>query len=313
MSAEQSILSRIEATIDTPEPVSKPAPAAQNDDELLDLDEPSGPALDDPEPPAVEGAVDDSVELELGGEVRRVSKAELKELAEAGQNHKQSVETLNQQRAAVERERAIAAHIQQVAPQVEAIRAEGRLLLNAMQGLNQEVQALMESDPIAAVQKQHQLSQYQARFNQLAQMEGQVSAQVAQLQAQSYHQQIAQELPKLMEKLPNWKDPAKAASDQKFIREYMHKEGYSPQEVAMATRSHYVVTLLKAAKYDALREKQASKKVEGAPQMARSGSAVLPGQRAATEKSEYNKAIKAAPTDAARAKIIEKRLMASIK
>ncbi len=311
MSAEQSILSRIENTIEAPAPAPK-VEAAQNDD-LPDLDDPSGPALDDPEPPAVEGdEVDDSVELELGGEVRKVSKAELKELAEAGRTYKQTAESLTQQRAAVERERAIVAHMQQIAPQVESIRAEGRLLLNAMQGLNQEVQTLTESDPIAAFQKQQLLNQYQTRFNQLAQAEGQVSAQMSHAQQLLQQQQLAAELPKLIEKLPNWKDPAKAASDQKFIRTYMEKEGYSPQEVAMASRSHYVVTLLKAAKYDALREKQASKKVEGAPQMARSGSAVLPGQRAATDKLNYRKAIKSASTDADKARIIQKRLEATI-
>jgi hypothetical protein len=315
MSAEQSILTRIEATItdDAPAP-PRAAPVQTNteDDDGLSF----GPDdLDAPEPPALEGEdepVDDSIELELGGELRKFNKAELKELAEAGQTFKQTEGALKEQRAAVAVERQANAQIAQLAPHIEALRAEGRICLNVIQGLNQEVQALMESDPIAAIQKQNQLQQYQGRFNQLAQAEGQASQQIAMAQAKALEAQVAAEIPVLLQKLPKWKDAAVRERDQKFIREYMTEVGYTPQEVALATRSHYIVTLLEAAKYRAIVKKQGHKKVDGAPQMARPGSVALPGQKASIDKLNYRKAIRAAKSDAEASKIVLKRIEAGI-
>jgi hypothetical protein len=229
--------------------------------------------------------------LEIAGEQKRLTKAELKALAEEHSTYKRDAESFKAQREADETERRTAAQIVQLAPQVEAIRAEGRMLLQLMQGLDQEAKTLAESDPIAAYQKREQFNGLQQRFQWLASQEQQVSGQMQQLQAQSVRAQLAAEAPKLLEKLPQWKDSAKRDSDMKFVREYMKTEGYSEQEIGMVTRSHYVATLLKAAKYDALRAKQASKKVVSAPQMARPGAAPAPGAQAAQAKTDYRKTV----------------------
>ena len=137
----------------------------------------------------------------LGQRTSKFTKAELKELTNDGLTYKQTAAALQQQRQAIEQERQIAQQITQLAPQVEAIRAEGRILRQLMDGLNQEVQALTESDPIAAMQKKLQLDQLYGRFQQLAQAEQQVSGAMTQMQVQALSQQIAQEVARQLQLL----------------------------------------------------------------------------------------------------------------
>ena len=193
---ENDMLTRVTAQLDaapsSEPPIQQPAPQAQpqpvpeaEEDYSGLLDE-----LDPPEGPQVEGeeaqAPVDVIELELGGELKKLTKAELKELVEAGQTFKLTAQTLQQQRQAVEHERAITAQIAQVAPFVESLRAEGRIVAQMIQGLHQELQTLKDSDPIAAFQKREQINELQARFNQLAQQESQASAHVEQWNRQAH-------------------------------------------------------------------------------------------------------------------------------
>jgi hypothetical protein len=308
--SEASILERLENIIEPPAaaPAKKPAapPPPGDDGELEAL-------ADEPDPlepePADSVPPEDAVEIELdNGEKRRLTKAELKDIHSQATEYKQTAAIINAQRQAIETERKIAADIMQMAPQREAIRAEGRMLAQAMDRLNQEVRTLTETDPIAAFQKQQQVNQLQSRFNQLAQADAQVDGQLRQLQTLQFQQQIAAELPVLIAKLPKWRDPEKMKSDTQFIRTHLKAEGYPDYEINALTQSRYVITALKAAKYDAITKAKASRKMDGAPQLATPGTRPLPGQAAATERNQYRKQVQAARTDAEKAKIIQKRL-----
>ena len=306
---EVSMLERIENIIE-PSTVPAPKPKADKPDDPTEED---GLTFDEEGDDAVAEAtaqtLEDAIELEISGETRKLTKAELKSALEELGPLKQTASTLQQQRQAVEYERQANHQIAQLAPHVEQLRAEGRILLGAMQGLNQQVNSLMESDPIAAMHAKHQLEQYQARFNQLGQAEAQISGQLNHLNATAMQRQIEAAIPVLLEKLPKWRDQAKRESDQKFIRDYMQDAGYTAQEVALATRPHYVVTLLEAAKYRALKAKHASKKVNDAPQLARPGTPVNAATRAATERNEYRKAVSSTKlSDSQKAKLIQKRI-----
>ena len=307
MSTEESMLERVSNLMEAaPEPVkAAEPPAPPPDPDEVEVEELAGEHDPDEQAPEPEF---DGLELEVAGETRKLTKAELKAALEEHGTLKQTAESLKEQRLAVEVERRAAQEVVQLAPAVEAIRAEGRMLKQIMDGLYQEVQALTESDPIAAFQKQQQLTNLQGRFNQLAQQDAQVSGRLQHWQAQQMQAQIAAEGPRLLEKLPQWKNPEKRASDQTFIREYMKREGFSDEEANLVTRSHYVSTLLKAAKYDAITAARASKKVTNAPPMARSGTVATPGLTKALAKSEYRKAVGSAKSDQEKAKIIQREL-----
>jgi hypothetical protein len=262
-----------------------PPPVADEGDEedlsLLDAEDAPEPTVPAP----------DVVEIEVDGEKLAMTKAEWKAAVAESKQYKESAESLKAQRAAVEAERKAAAQVAQLAPVVEAIRAEGRMLVQAMQGLDQEIRSLAESDPVAAFQKREKFNELQARFNYLAQQDQQASGQLQAIQKQQYQSQIAAEAPRLLEKIPAWRDGAKRESDMKFVREYMKSEGYTDDHVNMVTDARYVATLLKAAKYEALMAKKASKRVADAPQLARPGAAAAPGAQQAQAKTEYRKAV----------------------
>lgn len=308
MSTEDSMLERVGNLMEpaAPEPPPKEPATPPADPDEVEIEELA--SEQDPDEPAPEEPAFDGLELEVAGETKKLTKAELKAALEEHGTLKQTAAALQEQRVALEAERVAAQQVVQLAPAVEAIRAEGRMLKQIMDGLYQEVQALTESDPIAAFQKQQQLTNLQGRFNQLAQQDAQVSGQLQNWQVQQMQAQLAAEGPRLLEKLPQWKNPDKRKSDQTFIREYMKREGFSDDEANLVTRSHYVSTLLKAAKYDAITAARASKKVTNAPVMARPGTVATPGLTKALAKSEYRKAVAGAKTDSDKAKIIQREL-----
>lgn len=70
---------------------------------------------------------------------------------------------------------------------------------------------------------------------------------------------IQQEQGKLLASDPSWMDEGKPteafATDMKLIESYALKSGFTPDEFSQMTRAHYLTTILKAAKYEALQEK----------------------------------------------------------
>lgn len=294
-----------------PEPAQAPAPEAApepiqgldpEDSDLTEIPDPDEPAPT-PEQPF------DGLELEVAGESKRLTREEIKTALEEHRTIKQTSEAINLQRSAIEQERAAIQQIRMYAPAVERIQAEAGFLAQHMQRLDQEIASLRESDPVAAFQKREEFNAFAQRYQQLGGMAQQASEQLRMAELQRLDAEVKAELPALMQKLPQWKDAEKRKSDQSFIREYMKREGYSDHEANLATKSHYVVTLLKAAKYDAISKARASKKVNTAPPMARAGSPQMtPGTQAALERSQYKKAIKSATTDQQKAKLVQKRL-----
>lgn len=290
MDSEQPV-QRQERTAPEPKAAPQTPPNAPQADPEDDLDLGDLEAAEEAPKPANPF---EAIELEIGGEKRTFTKDELKSLAEDGRTYKETAEALKTQRAAMEEATKAARAAAQLAPMVERGRAEGTMLLAVMGRLDQEIQSLIGTDPIQAQQKREEYFRLSQRFEQLRAADQQASQQLQALQHHQHQQMLAAEAPKLLEKIPSWKDSAKRDSDMKFIRSYMETEGYTPEHVAMVTDSRYVATLLKAAKYDALRAKQASKKVADAPPMARPGAAQAPGATVAQAKTDYRKQVNSA-------------------
>jgi hypothetical protein len=99
----------------------------------------------------------------------------------------------------------------------------------------------------------------QLKQNQLAQVQAErqrVAAEKAAEDAKAKAEHLKAEQAKLLEALPDWKDPAKAKSDTDLINAYGAKHGLDPEELAAVSDHRLVVTLLKAAKWDALQQKK---------------------------------------------------------
>ena len=99
----------------------------------------------------------------------------------------------------------------------------------------------------------------------------QESVQQANVARQQY---LANENEKLLEALPEWKDPDVANSEKQAIITYAQRNlGFSDEEVANISDSRGVLALRKAYLYDQLMAKkpEAQKKVRKAPKVTRSG------------------------------------------
>src|SRR6185369_7239435 len=92
---------------------------------------------------------------------------------------------------------------------------------------------------------------------------------------------IKAERPKLLEKIPAWKDPKIFSKEASELRDWLVSEGVAPDEVDAATSATVFGIAYKAMQYDRLLKAKAGKvkELRTAPPITRPGAA--PGQAAA--------------------------------
>jgi hypothetical protein len=115
--------------------------------------------------------------------------------------------------------------------------------------------ALLEADPIEYLKQQHlaqsrqaTLQQVYAEQNRLAQAQQAEQAQMRQKYVQEQHQA-------LLDKLPAWKDAAKAQAEKVALRQYLINEGYEGESVDNITDARAVLMARKAMLYDQMQAK----------------------------------------------------------
>lgn len=132
---------------------------------------------------------------------------------------------------------------------------------------------LAQNDPI---EYSRQWTDWQ-RKQQKAQVIQAEQRRVAALNQQAMMQQMQQTLEankgKLLEAIPEWKDPAKAKAEKSMIREQGKKLGFTDQELEQAYDHRAILALRKAALYDQMM----SKRQEIKP--VKSTQSVAPGSR----------------------------------
>lgn len=113
-------------------------------------------------------------------------------------------------------------------------------------------------------QQKAAIAQEEARLNSLRQIE----------QEKHIKELLAAERDKLLERLPEWKDPKKAKEERNAVLEYGKQIGFSDQELDQVTDSRAVVALYKAWKYDQLMSKrpELQAKIKKAPKLLQPGS-----------------------------------------
>lgn len=109
---------------------------------------------------------------------------------------------------------------------------------------------------------------------------------------QAYEEHLQQEQQKLLEAIPEWRDPEKAAEEQKALAEFALNLGFAPEEV-QTVDDHRVVLLLR----DAMRYRRIASKgkdvVKGKRRKAKSSATLQPGggtRRRASRKKSSRKA-----------------------
>lgn len=153
----------------------------------------------------------------------------------------------------------------QVEVETEAVRAERAQYAQMLGALQAQLQGtetqidwdrLYHEDPIEWVRQKEVMRERQEKF-QAIQFEQQ---RMAQLSQQEQQQQLASHLQeqhtKLLEIIPEWKDPAKAKAEKQLLVEFGQKTGFTPEELKAIVDHRAVVALRKAALYDQMMTKR---------------------------------------------------------
>jgi len=150
---------------------------------------------------------------------------------------------------------------------------------------------LYENDPLEYVRQRDQERDAQAK---------QQAVQSEQLRMRQI--KLAEEQKKLLEMIPEWKDPEVETREKAAIAAYAQTKGWTTEELGNAVDSRYVDLMRKAYLYDNLQSQKpmAKKKVKTAPKMVKSGQPKLKGDSATERKRKaFDKLKKTNSRDAA--------------
>jgi len=117
------------------------------------------------------------------------------------------------------------------------------------------------------LKQQHLYQQRQATLQQVQQDRAHYERQTQAQQAQAMQELIAQEQAQLLENLPSWKDPAKAAAEKAALVKHLVERGYTQEQVAQLTDHKTVVMAREAMLYRQMmaKAKETTKAVEKLP------------------------------------------------
>jgi hypothetical protein len=246
------------------------AAAAQSDQQQAD------PAADDAAADA--NAQPQKFTVEVDGKPIELTAEQMAEHVKNGMRQadytKKTTELAEQRRATEAQQAEARAQRDQYAAKLDTFTQQANYEVNALRA--QLTPELLNSDPMAYLQiertaneRQAQLQQAQREMQQITEQRTKEKAEADRLAAQDQHE-------KLLAKVPEWKDPAKAKAEVSQLKEYLTQQGYEPGE-ADFTDHRSVILARKAMQYDALmaRAKATQTKVAAAPaKVARTGAPV---------------------------------------
>ena len=129
-------------------------------------------------------------------------------------------------------------------------------------------QQLLESDPVEYLKQQHLYQQRYAQLQQVQQEQQKVWELQQSEQARQFQGHLKSQHDLLLEKLPDWKDEAKAKTEKAELKTWLSGEGFSEAEINSLADAKFVIAARKAMLYDKMisQAKAAAKKVQNAPQ-----------------------------------------------
>jgi hypothetical protein len=254
-----------------PEEMPEPEPGPEAPPEEED-----GGEDDDGEPEPEEAPSDEPelFEVKLGDRVEKVTKDELLRGYQRQSDYSRRMNELAETRRAAEAEtQRVAAERQHYATQLDQV----AVVLQASLPPRPD-QAMLDADPIGYMQAKEA---WESRVGQLQNVlaERDRAQQHTHQQMQAMQQQtLAQARERLVEMLPEWKEPEKARTEQRKVAEYLKGIGYADAEIAQAADPRAIVMARKAMLYDQLQasKPQIQQRVATAPKMVRPGASGPP-------------------------------------
>ena len=221
----------------------------------------------DPEESALD---DEKITVEIDGKMIELTKAQIAESHKNGlrqADYTQKTMAVAEARKAAEAETAkaqtdrhnYATALQRNALQLEAVLEQQKQI---------DWEALISADPVEAMRQQHLLTKRQEAYQQTQQ---QLQAIDQQNQAERSQQALAHretQQQELLAKLPEWKDPVKAAAESTAIKTYLKAQGFDDAALSNINDHRAVIMGRKAMLYDQMMSKAtaAAKKIQAIPQ-----------------------------------------------
>lgn len=279
---EADPIDRISALLDGP-PDGEPE-EEREEEESQQPEEPDEPALEgeEEEEAEPEEAPEPLEEINWNGEVKTLTKSELKELAQKGFDYTQKTQQLAEQRQQFEAQakavqQSIALQNQQieVISQVKAMDSQ----LAQYQGINWH--QLAESDPVEYLKLNQSFRDLkEARESAVAHFHQQANA-LQEMQTQTMQQTLQREAQALADAVPEFKGE-KAKETQQRIKSYLSEVGFSSEEIAGVVDHRAVKVAWEAAQWRALQKAKPAmtKKVAEVPKVVKSGTIKSPTNQA---------------------------------
>ena len=154
--------------------------------------------------------------------------------------------------------------------------ALGNMISNSVAGLerfNIDWDALREEDKEEYLVKREEYREAQDQIKGLQERKSQEDQVLNQQAQQNFQQVVVQEHQRMAEQIPEWADKESRTKLSSEITQYATSKGFTEQELKALVDHRYLLTLLKAMKYDGLQDSDIkSKKLKNKPKVIRSGS-----------------------------------------
>lgn len=258
------------------EAAEQPGSEAGEDDEAEGA-EASDDAVQDDDAAAAADETDEELTFELDGKPVTLKKSQLPEvyrnqLLEADYRRK-TAEAAEAKRAAQELAQRAQQERSHYASQLDTSLA---LMHKQLIGDQEALVELARTDPAEWVAQNAAFQQRVALYQDaMAQREQLTHAQQADQQREVAEWRKA-EREKLQEKLPEWRDTAKASAEQRLIAETLMQVGYSTEELTELFDHRALIVARKAALYDQLQAAKAKQAKPEPPKALKPGAAKAP-------------------------------------
>jgi len=153
--------------------------------------------------------------------------------------------------------------------------ALGNMISNSVAGLerfNIDWNALREDDREEYLVKREEYREAQDQIRGLQERKSQEDQALNQQAQQNFQHLVVQEHQRMAEQIPEWADKESRSELASSIKQYATSKGFTEQELSSLVDHRYLLTLMKAMKYDGLQDSDIkSKKLKNKPKVIRSG------------------------------------------
>jgi hypothetical protein len=247
----------------------------EDSEEEFDAEEDDADLDDDEYDPDEEEQAAESFTVKVNGEEVEVQLDELKNGYSRQADYTKKSQALAAERNSFEQDRdAVLLERQQYAQLLSALQIQ----LNTSDEQAPDFDRLYAEDPIEATRLEREWNKRQFAKQermQAIQLEQQRVAQANQeYQTQAMQQVLSEEVHRLTEVIPEWRDESTAATEREELRQYLLDNGVAEEELQSLVRANHIKVLRKAMLYD-----KGQSRIKKAAKKGNRSATVKPGSR----------------------------------